>query len=53
MGNCLGLRYATSLINFHRKTQGFDVVYKSTVNLAFNILKPKNKNAENSTRYKK
>ena len=37
----LGLRYTTSLINRHRKTQGFDAVYKSTVNLYFRRIQTK------------
>ena len=39
--NCLGLRYTTLLINFHRQTQGENAVSRFTVNLAFMILQPK------------
>ena len=39
--NRLGLRYATRLIIFHHHHNGFDVVCKSTVNLAFLRLQPK------------
>ena len=38
--NRLGLRYTTSLINCHHKTQGFDAVCKSTANPDFKRLKP-------------
>ena len=41
MESRLSLRYTSSLIKFHRKTQGFDAGCKSTVNLACNILQPK------------
>ena len=41
MENRLGLRYTTQIINFHRYRNGFDAVFKSTVNLAFLILQPK------------
>ena len=37
----LGLRYKTHLINFNFHHKGFNVVCKSTVNLAFLILQPK------------
>ena len=40
IGNRLGICYKTSLINFHHKTQGFDAVRNSTVNLDFKRLKP-------------
>ena len=50
MENRLGLCYTTSMINCHMKTQVFDAVCKYTVNLAFNILQPKKKDTENSTR---
>ena len=39
--NSIGLRYTTSLINFHCKTQGFDAVCKYTVNIYFKIIQPK------------
>ena len=38
MENRLGLCYTTYMINCHQKTRGFDVVCKSTVNLALNKL---------------
>ena len=41
MENRLGLRYTTQLINCHRYRNGFDALFKSTVNLAFLILQPK------------
>ena len=41
MGNRLGLRYTTLLINYQRHQNGFYAVCKSTVNLAFLILQPK------------
>ena len=44
MENRLRFFYTTSLINFQYKTQVFDAVLKSTVNLAFNRLKQKQKN---------
>ena len=37
---CLGLCYTTSLIKYHHKTQVFDAVFKSTVNIAFYIIQP-------------
>ena len=40
MENRICLRYTTYLINYHRKTQGFDAVCKSTVNLAFKMPHP-------------
>ena len=52
MKNRIALRYTNSLINCHHKTQGLDAVCKSTVNIAFNILKRKIKNTENSTNCK-
>ena len=39
--NKLGLRYTTHLINFNRHHNSFNVVCKSTVNLAFFRLQPK------------
>ena len=50
--NRLGLRYTTSLINCHRKTQGFDAVCKSTANPDFKIIQPKKYITQHSTRYK-
>ena len=41
MENRVGLRHTTLLINCHRHQKGFDVVCKSTVNLAFLRLQPK------------
>ena len=41
MGNRLGLRCTTHIINFHCRHNGFDAVCKSTVNLAFLKLQPK------------
>ena len=41
MGNQLGLRYTTHLINCHRHHKSFNAVCKSTVNLAFLRLQPK------------
>ena len=35
MGNRLGLRYTTKLINCHRYRNGLNAVCRSTVNLAF------------------
>ena len=35
MKNRLGLRYTTQLINGHRHWNGFDAVFRSTVNLVF------------------
>ena len=35
MGNKLGLRYKTHLINFHRHHKGFNAVCKSTFNISF------------------
>ena len=35
---CLGLHYTTSMIKYHRKTQGFDTLCKPTVNITFNII---------------
>ena len=41
MENRLGLSYTTLLINGHRHQNGFDAVFKSTVNLDFLRLEPK------------
>ena len=41
MGNKLGLRYTTHLINFHRHHKGFNEACKSTINLVFLRLQPK------------
>ena len=41
MGERLGLRYTTLLINFHCQTHGENAVRRSTVNLAFRRLQPK------------
>ena len=41
IGNILGLRYTTLLINGHCHNNGFEAEWKSTVNLAFLILQPK------------
>ena len=41
MENRLGLTYTTKLIHCHRHQNGFDAVYRSTVNLAFLRLAPK------------
>ena len=41
MENRLGIRCTTELINFHHHQNGFDVVCRSTVNLAFLRLQPK------------
>ena len=41
MGNRLGLRYTTKLINCHRHQNVFYAVCRSTVNLAFLRLQPK------------
>ena len=41
MENRLGLRYKKKLINCHRYRNGFDAVFKSTVNLDFLRLQPK------------
>ena len=41
MGNRLGLRYTTKLLNFHLRQNCFDAVFRSTVNLAFLRLQPK------------
>ena len=40
MENRLGLRYKTSLINWHQKIQVFDAVCNSTVNLDFQRIQP-------------
>ena len=40
MQNRLGLRYRMLLINFHCQTHVDNAVYRSTVNLAFERLKP-------------
>ena len=44
LGDCTenrrGLRYKTSLINYHCKTQVFNALCTSTVYLAFNRLQP-------------
>ena len=41
MEHRLGLRYTTLVINCHRHTYGDNAVSRSTVNLAFKILRPK------------
>ena len=41
MGNKLGFRYTTHLINCHRHQKGYNVECKSTVNLEFLRLQPK------------
>ena len=41
MENRLGLRYTTSLINYHHKKEGFDAVFKFIVNPELNIIQPK------------
>ena len=41
MKNCLGLFYATLLINFHRHTHSDNTVSRSTVNLASRRIQPK------------
>ena len=41
MENRIGLRYTTHLINCHLYRNGFDAVFRSTVNLAFLRLQPK------------
>ena len=43
MQNRPGLRYTTLPINCHCQTHGDNAVSKSTVNLAFRRLQPKNK----------
>ena len=41
MENRLGMRYTTHMINCNHHREGFNAVYKSTVNIDFLILQPR------------